>query len=360
MVRASSVEEGKQKICSNYERYLIATVANSSRIIPVLGDLAKPFFGLHEQQFQQLAGIVDVIYHAGANVNLIYPYSAMTANVIGTQEVLRLASQIKIKPVHFISTLDVFQASIYSNMSVVWEQDELPQHIGLNDGYSQSKWVAEKLMMAARSRGLPVSIYRPGMVCGHSKTGAAKTDDLTCRLIEGFIQMGSAPNLDLQISLTPVDFVSKAIFHLSQQESSIGKAFHLVNLQPLHLSALVQEINNFGYPVKQIAYDKWQEQLLSSQATNNALTPIASMFTEKVAQSQLTYIELSSMVLQVFDCQNTLVGLTGSEINCPIIDSPLLTNYLSTLTRSRCLGAGQPSNLDNQDRATSKNLAQVG
>jgi nucleoside-diphosphate-sugar epimerase/SAM-dependent methyltransferase/acyl carrier protein len=200
LVRADSVEEGQQKIYNNLERYLVATRA-SSRIIPVLGDLAKPFFGLHEQQFQQLAGIVDVIYHAGANVNLIYPYSAMKAvNVIGTQEVLRLATSIKIKPVHFISTLDVFQASMYSKMNVIWEQDELPQHQGLNDGYSQSKWVAEKLMMAARSRGLPVSIYRPGMVSGHSKTGASKTDDLTCRLIEGFIQMGSAPNLDLQIS----------------------------------------------------------------------------------------------------------------------------------------------------------------
>lgn len=337
LVRADSIEEGQQKICSNLERYLVATRA-SSRIIPVLGDLAKPFFGLHEQQFQQLAGIVDVIYHAGANVNLIYPYSAMkAANVIGTQEVLRLAASIKIKPVHFISTLDVFQASMYSKMNVIWEQDELPQHQGLNDGYSQSKWVAEKLMMAARSRGLPVSIYRPGMVSGHSKTGASKTDDLTCRLIEGFIQMGSAPNLDLQISLTPVDFVSSAIVYLSQQKSSLGKAFHLVNLQPIHLGKLVQEINNFGYPVKQIAYDQWQKELLNPNAAKNALTPISSMFTEKVAQSQLTYIELSSMVLQVFDCQNTLMGLRASDINCPAIDTQLLHTYLSALTRSQCL-----------------------
>ena len=340
LVRADSIEAGQQKICSNLECYLVATRANSSRIIPVLGDLAKPFFGLHEQQFQQLAGIIDVIYHAGANVNLIYPYSAMkAANVIGTQEVLRLASQIKIKPVHFISTLDVFQASMYSEMSVIWEQDELPQHQGLNDGYSQSKWVAEKLMMAARFRGLPVSIYRPGMVSGHSRTGASKTDDLTCRLIEGFIQMGSAPNLDLQISLTPVDFVSNAIVYLSQQKSSLGKAFHLVNLQPIHLGKLVQEINSFGYPVKQIAYDQWQKELLNPNAAKNALTPISSMFTEKVAQSQLTYIELSSMVLQVFDCQNTLMGLRASDINCPTIDTQLLHTYLSALTRSQCLNA---------------------
>ncbi len=345
LVRAHSIEEGQEKICSNLDSYLLGR-ASSSRIIPVLGDLSKPFFGLHEQQFQQLAGVVDVIYHAGANVNLIYPYSALKAvNVVGTQEVLRLAASIKIKPVHFISTLDVFQASRYSEMSVIWEQDELAWFAGLNDGYSQSKWVAEKLIMNARSRGLPVSIYRPGMICGDSKTGASKTDDLACRLIEGFIQMGSAPKLDLQISLTPVDYVSNAIAYLSRQESSIGNAFHLVNPQPTHLSTLVEEINKFGYPVKQIAYDKWQGELLNPDAASNALTPIAAMFTEKVAQSQLTYIELSSMVLQVLDSQNTLVGLSDSGINCPVIDSQLLRTYLSALTRSRSLSSTQTSNL---------------
>ncbi len=339
LVRAHSIEEGQEKICRNYESYLRGKVS-TSRIIPVLGDLSQPFFGLHEQQFQQLAGVVDVIYHAGANVNLIYPYSALKAvNVVGTQEVLRLAASIKIKSVHFISTLDVFQASNYSKMSVIWEQDELAWFAGLTDGYSQSKWVAEKLMMNARSRGLPVSIYRPGMICGDSKTGASKADDLACRLIEGFIQMGSAPKLDLQISLTPVDYVSNAIAYLSRQESSIGKAFHLVNPQPLHLSKLVDEINSFGEQVKPIDYDKWQSELLNPNVPSNALTSIAAMFTEKVAQSQLTYIQQSSMVLPSFDCQNTQLGLTDSGIKCPTIDSQLLKTYLSALTHSRALSA---------------------
>jgi thioester reductase-like protein len=338
LVRAASLEEGKQKICNNLTRYLLSDRSIESRIIPVLGDLSKPFFGLHEQQFQHLASILDVIYHAGASVNLIYPYAALrAANVIGTQEILRLASQMKIKPVHFISTLDVFQASMYSKMNAISEQDELLQCEGLSDGYSQSKWVAEKLMMAARSRGLPVCIYRPGMITGHSQTGASKTDDLACRMIEGFVYMGSAPDLDVKLSLTPVDYVSSAIVHLSKQRSSLGKAFHLVNLQPLHLSQLVAEINNCGYPVKQIAYEQWQVELVNAQSEDNPLSPIASMFTKKVTEAQLTYIELSSMVLQIFDCQNTLSGVANSVITCPVLDDRLIRTYLSYLDRSGCL-----------------------
>ena len=32
----------------------------------------------------------------------------------------------------------------------------------LDDGYSQSKWVAEQLVTKARNRGLPATIYRLG------------------------------------------------------------------------------------------------------------------------------------------------------------------------------------------------------
>ncbi len=226
---------------------------------------------------------------------------------------------------------------MYAQANTIWEQDELLHCEGLSDGYSQSKWVAEKLMMAARSRGLPVCIYRPGMITGHSQTGASKTDDLACRMIEGFVYMGSAPDLDVKLSLTPVDYVSSAIVHLSKQPSSLGKAFHLVNLQPLHLSTLVTEINNYGYPVKQIAYEQWQVELVNAMSEDNPLSPIASMFTKKVTEAQLTYIELSSMVLQVFNCQNTLSGVANSALTCPALDNRLLRTYLSYLDLSGCL-----------------------
>ena len=37
----------------------------------------------------------------------------------------------------------------------------------LTDGYSQSKWVAEQLVLKAMERGLPAAIYRPGVPSSH-------------------------------------------------------------------------------------------------------------------------------------------------------------------------------------------------
>ena len=336
LVRSSSSEEGLQKIKSNMKRYFLWNEELRSRVIPVPGDLAQPFLGLSEQQFHQLASEFDVIYHNGAFVNLIYPYSALrAANVLGTQEVLRLASQIKVKPVHFISTLDVFQSHSYSEMEVITEQNELAYWQGISDGYAQSKWVAEKLVMAARDRGIPVCIYRLGMIAGHSQTGAYKTDDLVCRMIKGFIQLGSAPDLELSLNLTPVDYVSSAIVHLSKQKESLGKAFHLVNSYPLYLSKLVSALQEIGYSINQITYEKWQAELLNiNSLQENALSPLVSLFTEKISEKQLSYLETSSLTSQAFSCQNTTDGLVGTSICCPVIDTKLLGNYFSYFTRS--------------------------
>ncbi len=37
----------------------------------------------------------------------------------------------------------------------------------LQDGYSQSKWVAEQLVIRAMERGLPAAVYRPGTHINH-------------------------------------------------------------------------------------------------------------------------------------------------------------------------------------------------
>lgn len=335
LVRSSSLEEGKQRIQSNLERYLLWNEQLSSRIIPVLGDLSQPLLGLSEQQFSKLAVKLDKIYHNGAFVNLVYPYSVLrAANVLGTGEVLKLATLVKVTPVHFISTLDIFQSSFYSKLEVIPENDGLAYNEGFYNGYAQSKWVAEKLMIAARERGIPVCIYRLGMVTGHSQTGVSQTNDLMCRLIKGMIQMKTAPQLDRMINMTPVDYVSQAIVHLSMQPESIGKAFHLNNSHPLHLSEFVGEICTLGYPIEQIPYEQWLSQLLEPDfSQENVLRPLSSLLNKRF-EEQLPYLEISLLASQTFGCQNTNNGLLGTSIVCPPVDAQLLNVYFSYFSRS--------------------------
>jgi amino acid adenylation domain-containing protein/thioester reductase-like protein len=324
LVRATHSEEGKKRIQSCLKSYLLWDESFSHRIIPVVGNLAEPLLGLSRQEFQVLAELIDVIYHNGAWVHHTSPYSTLkAANVLGTQEVLRLASQVKVKPVHFISTNGVFSPEGYSGVKVVREQDSLDDYQVPSGGYTQSKWVAEKLVTIARDRGLPVTIHRIGRVSGHSKTGVFNQNDFLYRLIIGCIKLEKVPDGNMIEDMAPVDYVSKAVVHLSRQEKSIGKAFHFVNSQPFHSIKLIKLLRSLGYPLQQISNDQWQADLLNiaEHYPEHPLYPLVPLLSEQ---------NHNSAALK-FDCQNTLDGLANTSIICPPIDDSLLNTYLSYL-----------------------------
>ncbi|BAY41871.1 nonribosomal protein synthetase (plasmid) [Nostoc sp. NIES-2111] len=329
LVRATNLVAAKKKLQNTLESYLIWNESFSQRIIPVVGDLSLPLLGLKEPDFQELANRIDVIYHNGAWVNHIYPYSVLKAvNVLGTQEVLRLACRLKTKPVHFISTASIFSPLQGLDVTVVTEADCIDNHPVNSNGYVQTKWVGEQLIQTAKSRGLPISIYRIGRVSGHSQTGVFNVNDFVYKLIIGCIQLGSVPNRDIQEDIMPVDYVSQAIIHLSKQEKYLGKAFHLVNNQLLHTHTLLEVIQSFGYQIQQISYEDWRLKLINiaGASPEHPLYPLVPFFSEDTSDQQAVKTGRIK-----FDSQNAIAGLSNSQITYPNIDEQLISTYISYL-----------------------------
>ncbi|MEH2257345.1 thioester reductase domain-containing protein [Nostoc sp.] len=336
LVRAANSEEGKSKLQKNLQQYAIWQEEFHSRIIPIIGDLSQPLLGVGSEQFQILATNIDTIYHSGALLNYVFPYSALkAANVLGTQEVLRLACQIKVKPVHYVSSVAVFESTAYAG-KVVKEQDEFNHWEGIYLGYSQTKWVAEKLVKIAHDRGLPVTIHRPPLISGDSKTGICNTHDFINLMTKGCLQMGSFPDVDYMLDMSPVDYVSKAIVYLSRQKESIGKAFNLQHPQPVSLKILVDWIRSFGYSVEMISYEKWQSELINNvSSVDNPLYTLRPFLLERWSDEQLTIPDLYLQARRPhISCQDTLHALTGSSIACPPIDSQLFMTYTAYLIQS--------------------------
>jgi amino acid adenylation domain-containing protein/thioester reductase-like protein len=331
LVRAKTIGEASDRLRSVMKGYEIWSESFGERIIPVLGDLEKPRFGMDSQQFLKLANQVDVIYHSGAYVNLVYPYSALRdANVGGTLEVLRLATINHTIPLHYISTIDVFHAQQYNGGERILESDQLPSAQGYYEGYAQTKWVAEKLVMAARDRGLPTVIYRLGMITGHSKTGGSQLGNLICRMIKGFIQMGTAPDLEMGMVLAPVDYVVEAIAALSDNPNVIGQSVHIVSPHRLSFKQFVADINQNGQQVEVISYAAWHNQL--KQLSDNALIPIASMFAydDRYGGSP---IETGTFVAQTHDTMETDHHLRGTNIECPTLTQATIQTYIQYFHR---------------------------
>jgi myxalamid-type nonribosomal peptide synthetase MxaA len=340
LVRPRDEEEAARKLRRKLESFLLWREEFADRIVVVPGDLSLPRFGLGEREFEALTRGIDVIFHSGAWVNLLYPYRTLAgANVSGTREVVRLAMAGRAKPLHHVSTVSVF-SSVAEELDVVREDARLEDVKRLYGGYAQTKWVAERLVMSARDRGLPVCIYRPHRVTGHSRTGAWNADDLVCRVVKACVQLGIVPDLEAEVEMVPVDYVSRAIVHLSRQSGSVGKAFNLVNPHTVPLSELIAWIRSIGYRLEVLPHAEWQARTFEAarHAPENALYPIAHLVSERVAD-ELTSLreEMRSLRLPRFDCRNALAGLAGTSIACPAVDPPLLARSFAYLVRSGVL-----------------------
>ena len=336
LVRAADRASAQMRIQQNLEFYYLWDESFRSRIIPVLGDISQPRLGLSEEHFCDLASQIDSIYHSAARLNYLYSYLQLkSTNVLGTQEVLKFACQTKAKPLHYISSVVVFEGLAYAGKTI-FEADDPDSSEGIYLGYSQSKWVAERLVTIARSRGLPVNIYRLPFISGHSQTGIGNLDDLACRLIKGYIQMSTIPDLDDLVDLSPVDYASKAIAYLSRQKEVLNRSFHLNNPHPCPRKKLFDYIRSRGYPLERLPYQQWQERLANlSDSQQNALSPLLSFFSKRWSTEGLTIPEFYQQDWKPkFDCQATIEALQESSIVCPPADKKLLDTYFSYFIRS--------------------------
>jgi nonribosomal peptide synthetase MxcG len=320
LVRADSAAQALERIrrASAKQRLVDAEFAERVRAIPA--DLSQARFGLNSEQFHELAAECDAIYHNAAIVSVMREYQSVRAvNVIGTREMLGLAATGRIKPFHYVSTLAVAPSAA--------AQPEVAEafvaaHLDLQDGYRQSKWAAEHLVQQAGERGLPVAVYRLGRVVGASSTGFVNEQDILWRLLRASIPRGVLPRLDIAEVWTPVDFVARAIVHLSLHAQSIGPVFNLAPGPTIHLSDMLVSIREYGYPVVQRPLAEWRTRM-QQDGTDAHLTTLAFFDLQPGDNA-----ETPSFGIGRVRCEHVRDGLAGSGIACPPVDQTLLCRYL--------------------------------
>ncbi len=80
----------------------------------------------------------------------------------------------------------------------------------LDFGYSQSKWVAERVVEDAQKKGLCVRTFRPALV-SPSVTGGGNNFDIAVRLVAFMVNHGIGVDALNQVSFVPADVVANNI-----------------------------------------------------------------------------------------------------------------------------------------------------
>lgn len=293
------------------------------RIDVVPGNLGRKRLGLSEEDFEGLTSQLDVIVHSGATVNLVYPYAAMRgANVGGTKEILRLAGRSG-ATVHYISTNGVLPPSSegWSEDTII-DADSVPEK--LVDGYGQTKWVAEQLVLEAGQRGLPVRIYRPGTISGHSVLGSTNTYDLLTALFVESIHVGYAPEIPGWLAeMTPVDFVTQAVVTLANHVDTEQRIFHIGDPKPVTAINLLGDLTSLGYPTDLLGWDEWLA--LWNEKRGAPGTSGDDSFTAGILRRGMPTVDFLEAVTVLNDAKTQKVldiyGLERPKIDCALLET---------------------------------------
>lgn len=223
------------------------------RVIPVCGDLGQHQLGLPRDKWQFLAEKVQEIYHNGATVNYLFNYDKMrNVNVIGTNEILKLAFDGIPKVFNHVSTTFIFGWAVKDVLYETMTNDDLNL---LDFGYSQTKWVSEEIVKDAMRRGLRGRIFRPALITP-SINGGGHNFDISIRLLSFMINYGIGVDAQNQVSFSPADVAASNIVAISGMPDTINRTYHVVRDQYSNMKDITDIITQLTgqefkiYPIK--------------------------------------------------------------------------------------------------------------
>jgi len=267
------------------------TFAQRLKVIP--GDLTKPNLGLEPNRWQELERSIGSIVHCAAMVDLLRGYAQHRPhNVIGTVEIIRLASSQIPKHLHYVSTLSVFDIAHNGQTPELIKETDVPDLANLPlGGYQQSKSIAETLVRRAGSEGLAITIHRLGEVGPSSKTGLSNSKSLLNLLLAGCVQMGIYPTSSFCFDWTPVDSVANAMAYCITHSIEPGKTFHLMQQRSISFLQVMEAMIAAGIPLRDVSYSEFWTRLeegARSHHSSSDLTLLLALLPRPSKSNNLT------------------------------------------------------------------------
>jgi thioester reductase-like protein len=281
LVRPRAEIGGAERLKANLIAHGLGSAWDGDRVFVVPGDLDRDHLGLEAEEYERLAAKIDLVIHSGALVNFALDYASLApSNVAGTREVIRFAAHKKTKPLHHVSSAYVFSSPPSPDVSSADESTELEAWGRPALGYTQTKHVADRLAQAARTRGVPTNIYRPGFVLGDSQSGSANMRDLVTSSIRLIAQFGVVPESDPGLAVAPVDYVCRAIVDTALSSQPLNRNLHILDREVMQLDDIGEALTAHGYSVKALppAEFKKQLQLAAARSSREMQTVISMIF----------------------------------------------------------------------------------
>jgi NAD(P)-dependent dehydrogenase (short-subunit alcohol dehydrogenase family) len=221
----------------------------AKRVVPVVGDLTRPYLGIAPADRKALKGKINHVFHLAAVYDLKADAAVQeAANIKGTTNAIRFAEAVKAGHFHHVSSIAA--AGMYPG---TFTEDMFDEAVGLDNPYFKTKHDSEGLVR--NTCRVPWRIYRPGIVVGDSRTGEIDKIDGPYYFFKLIQKMRRAlppwmPTIGLEggrINIVPVDYVVKAMDYLAHLPRKDGRCFHLTDPKPMRIGEVLNLFANAAH-----------------------------------------------------------------------------------------------------------------
>ncbi|HEV8591681.1 MAG TPA: SDR family oxidoreductase [Pyrinomonadaceae bacterium] len=236
LVQSQFVEKAIQAV----EEIAAATGTNLDNFALIEGDITLENLGIAEEDLAAIREETTDVFHLAAVYDLaVVKDLAFKVNLDGTKNVNTFARSLpNLKRYNYIST-----CYVAGNRTARILESELEHTAGFRNYYEETKYLAE-LEVEKLKTDLPVTIFRPSVVVGDSKSGETAKYDGIYYLIQyirkapGLLRFINVGNKNVRLNLVPVDFVVEAIAALANDANAKGKTIALADPNPLTTAEL--------------------------------------------------------------------------------------------------------------------------
>jgi thioester reductase-like protein len=281
---------------------------SASGFVLLSGDITEPNLGLSPSDLATARTESTIVFHLAAIYDLAVARDlAMRVNVEGTRNVNEFVRSLpQLRHYHYVSTCYVAGKRTGRIL-----ENELQHAAGFRNYYEETKHLAE-LAVAALMSELPVTIHRPAVVCGDSRTGETAKYDGIYYLIQyllkwpAVLSVFNIGNSDVALNLVPVDFVVEAMSTLARDPLAIGKTLQIADPEPLSTRQLFNTI------ARCIAGRESRLTLPAALVHTSLMLPLAPKLTG-LPHSAVPYFFLK----QTYDTAQATSLLKPHGISCP-------------------------------------------
>ncbi|KAF8682432.1 Sarcoplasmic/endoplasmic reticulum calcium ATPase 3 [Rhizoctonia solani] len=267
--------------------------------------------GLSNEDYELIQSSATTIIHNAWQVDFNWNLQSFEPNVQGTRYLVDLAlnSTWKRAP-RLVFTSSISVAGLGLPGRSLGEEYLTSSSISLGFGYGESKYVAERVLEAAKMAGLETCVIRLGQLSGDRISGSWSKTDWFPSMLASSLTIGYLPDAIGVVSWVPLDAAAQSLLDsCCQVVAELPTVVHIAHPQPSAWPELMKIVTQviameFGKELPFIPLDEW----------NKMVSKASGLYDDNDTRKRLPTVKLQASV--------DVTGFGKVETNTNVFISP--------------------------------------